>query len=435
MTGTPPNIIIIFSDQQRHDSMGCYGQELPVTPNLDRLAEEGTLCEYAFSPQPLCTPARAALQTGKYATEVDTWMLRMALPLDEKTLPTYFSESKHEYQTGYIGKWHLASTTIDFADESKRVGQKEEAVFHELPVPIERRGGWNRYWRASDVLEHTSHGFDGNMWDEKGTPLEMPRGQYRVDWVTDHALDFIHSREQDRPFLLFVSYIEPHWQNDRKTHDAPDRLVEMFKDYELPGDLVDSHEKVSWLKSGDFRDEYPKYLATCRAIDDNVGRILEVMKEQGLMDNTIIVYTSDHACHFGQRNQGAKCSCHDASIRIPLIFWGPGFNGGYEIKELTSLIDILPTLLDVTGVEKPSYMHGNSILSLINQENTEWPDAVYYELSPEIIGRGLRTRKWTYSIKDPVTPSRGRHQPASTLYVEDYLYDNEKDPFQLNNLI
>ncbi len=142
-----PNIVLYFTDQQRWDTLGCYGQKLPVSPCLDALAEEGVLFEQAYTPQPVCGPFRAALQTGLYPTQTGCFCNNIALPLHQATLADYFS--KAGYDTAYVGKWHLAS---DGGPEGRPV-----IDFQHSAVPPERRGGYRGFWRASDVLELADH--------------------------------------------------------------------------------------------------------------------------------------------------------------------------------------------------------------------------------------------------------------------------------------
>lgn len=151
-----PNIIFYFTDQQRWDTIGCYGQKLNITPNLDKLAKEGTIFEYAFTPQPVCGPARAAFQTGKYPTELGCYRNGIALPQNVKTIADYLTENG--YETGYVGKWHLAST--------EGLENEPDIDYRTKAIPLERRGGYKGFWRAADVLEFTSHGYDGYVFDE-----------------------------------------------------------------------------------------------------------------------------------------------------------------------------------------------------------------------------------------------------------------------------
>jgi len=403
-----PNILFFFTDQQRWDTCGCYGQVLPVTPNLDRMAEEGVRFEYALTCQPVCGPARSCLQTGKWATEVGCFRNDIALPTSERTIAHGFSEAG--YEVGYIGKWHLASTG-------------EKCNFRKRAVPPERRGGYGDYWIASDVLEFTSHGYDGYMFDAEGNRRDW-KG-YRVDGVTDFALEYLRTRDGQRPFFLFLSYIEPHHQNDHKCYEGPIGSKERWKDYEVPGDLVGTQ--------GDWRENFPDYLGCCWSLDHNLGRIREELARLGLADNTLIVYASDHGSHFCTRNSEYKRSCHDGCLRIPLVACGPGFTGGRAIEDLVSLIDVPPTLLSAGGIEAPATMRGRPLQGLADGRATDWPQEVFAQISESQVGRCLRTKRWKYSVSDP--DRRGWRDMNSDTYVEEYLYDLEADPHERNNLV
>jgi len=407
-----PNIVFIFSDQQRWDTVGCYGQELDITPNLDHMAEEGVRFEYAFTCQPVCGPARACLQTGKYATEVGCHTNHRMLPLKEKTIAHYLSENG--YEVGYIGKWHLASY-------GPRGGKND---FRTRPVPPERRGGYKDFWLASDVLEFTSHSYDGHMFDGNMNKREFPPGRYRVDVLTDWVLEYLRTRSDKKPFFLFVSYIEPHHQNDHGHYEGPHGSKERFKEFKVPGDLVGT--------DGDWREEFPDYLDCVNSLDQNLGRIRDELNQLGIADNTLVIYTSDHGSHFRTRNSEYKRSCHDGCIRIPMIAYGPGFTGGKVISNLVSLIDLPPTILKAGGVEPPSYMRGKALQELLEGEVKDWPQEVFLQISESQCGRAIRTKKWKYSVR---APEKGGSDPSSEIYVEDFLYDLEADPHERNNLV
>ena len=182
-----PNIVFYFSDQQRWDTLGCYGQPLRVTPNLDALAANGTRYENAFTCQPVCGPARACLQTGRYATEVGCEINGRALPFGSvKTLAQSFNEAG--YATAYVGKWHLAT------DHAAGINYETSAI------PQERRGGYRDYWMAADVLEFTSHGYNGYVYNADNE--RVPFMGYRADCINNFAIDFLHGRkEQTEPFF------------------------------------------------------------------------------------------------------------------------------------------------------------------------------------------------------------------------------------------
>ncbi len=406
-----PNIVFLFSDQQRWDTCGCYGQPQEITPNLDRLAAEGVLFEHAFTCQPVCGPARACLQTGKYATEIDCHTNHRRLPPGEVTLAHRLAAQG--YDTAYIGKWHLASCgPRDGADD-----------FRTKPVPPERRGGYD-YWLASDVLEFTSHGYDGHMFDTAGQKREFPAGRYRVDAQTDWVLEYLNSRESGRPFFLFVSYIEPHHQNDHGHFEGPHGSKERFKNFVVPGDLEGT--------GGDWRDEYPDYLGCIHSLDRNVGRIREALEQRGLWDRTLLVYTSDHGSHFRTRNAEYKRSCHDGCIRIPLVAHGPGFKGGQRLGELASLIDLPPTFLHAAGVTPPATMRGRPLQFLSAGQADDWPREVFLQISESQCGRAIRTARWKYSVR---APDKSGADPSSDVYMEDCLYDLDADPHERNNLV
>jgi arylsulfatase A-like enzyme len=402
-----PSIIVFFSDQQRWDTCGCYGQRMPVTPNLDQMAAEGVRFEHAFTCQPVCGPARACLQTGKYATEVGCYRNDIALPVGERTLANWFSDAG--YEVGYIGKWHLASTG-------------KEHNYTVSAVPPDRRGGYKDYWLASDVLEFTSHGYDGHFFDGEGKQVDF-KG-YRADCQTDFVLEYLRTRDGQRPFFLFVSYIEPHHQNDHHRFEGPNGSKERFAHFDIPPDLADT--------AGDWRENYPDYLGCCASLDHNLGRVRAELQRLGQLNDTLVMYTSDHACHFCTRNGEYKRSCHDDSIRVPMVACGPGFRGGRVISdELVSLMDVPPTLLAAGGVAKPATMHGRPLQELVEGRAQDWPQEAFVQISESQIGRAVRTKRWTYSVKSPT----GGDHPASELYREEYLYDLDNDPYQKRNLV
>jgi len=411
-----PNILLVFSDQQRHDTLGCYGRALfeGLTPNLDRLAGRGVRFEYSFTCQPVCGPARSCLQTGKWATETGCFRNGIALRGQEKTIAHYLSQAG--YEVGYIGKWHLAST-------SGVPGRN--ADYRTRAVPPDRRGGYRDFWLASDVLEFTSHSYDGRMFDGHGNTRQFPPGRYRADVLTDWALEYIEQRKSDKPFFLVVSYVEPHHQNDHRQFEGPHGSKQRFADYRVPGDLADT--------KGDWRKEMPDYLGCCWSLDSNIGRIVARLEKLGIAEKTLLIYTSDHACHFRTRNSEYKRSCHDNSIRTPLIIHGPGFNRGRVVRELVSLIDLPPTILSAGGVKVPAYFRGRPLQRLLGGQAKDWRSELFVQISESHVGRAIRTHRWKYSVR--ARGKNGGRDSGSDRYTEDYLYDLQKDPHERNNLV
>ena len=417
-----PNILFIFSDQQRWDTVSCYnqplGEKFGLTPNLDKLAYEGTRFENAITCQPVCGPARACIQTGKYPTEIGCHINDRMLPLNEKGLASYFNENG--YETAYVGKWHLASHC------SFGQNQKESIDYKTKPIPFAYRGGYRDFWIASDVLEFTSHGYGGYMYDGDGNKRVF--SGYRADATTDFALEYLY-KPKERPFFMFVSHIEPHHQNDHHCFEGPEGSKQKFKDFEVPDDLEGT--------KGDWREQMPDYLGCCKSLDDNVGRLISALKEMGIYENTVIFYTSDHGSHFCTRNGEYKRSCHEDSVHIPFIAKGGIFDGGHIVKELTSLIDIAPTLLEVGGIPVPDDMQGIPIQRLIEHPGIPIHEEVFIQISESCIGRALRTPEWTYCVEAPLDSSQEQKLllPNYPVYEEKYLYHLSTDKGQRNNLI
>lgn len=414
------NILFFFTDQQRWDTCGCFGQPLDITPNLDRLAREGVKFNNAFTPQPVCGPCRALFQTGKYPTDTGCFRNGVMLPKGVKTLADYIQEAG--YETAYVGKWHLASDD----------GPDRPAVDHTVTaIPRELRGGYSGYWRAADVLEFTSHGYDGFVFDENNRRVDF-KG-YRADRITDMALDFFDGYDGKKPFFMTISHIEPHHQNDRGHYEGPEGSREKYKNFVLPEDLR--------VLGGNAREEYPDYLGQCASLDENLGRLVARLKERGLYENTVILFASDHGSHFKTRNRDShlcggddyKRSCHDACLRVPLVIAGGPFRGGLAVEELVSTASLPKTILALAGVDVGDAMIGENLLDVVEKKDHNRVNQVFAQISESRVGRCLRTERYTYSVYAPGV--NGFEAPSADRYADDFLYDLEKDPWQLHNVV
>ena len=402
-----PNVIVFFTDQQRWDTTGVHGNPLDLTPNFDRMARSGTHLFNAVTCQPVCGPARACFQTGLYATTTGCFRNGIGLPAEVPTLGECFRDGG--YQTGYIGKWHLYAP-VDVEDRGMG------------PVPESHRAGYD-YWLASNVLEFTSEAYRTTLYDNDENPVHLPG--YRVDAVTDAAIRYIDSHHDDGPFFLFISYIEPHHQNRLDDYPAPDGYRERYQSRWVPPDLLEL--------GGSTHQHLGGYCGMVKRLDEALGRMQDALKSLGLTENTVLMQTSDHGCHFKTRNSEYKRSCHESSVRIPTAIQGPGFDSGGQIRELASLIDFPPTLLDAAGVSVPSGMQGRSVVPLIRREAVEWPEEVLIQISEAQVGRAVRTRRWKYGVDAPGRD--GGKDSGSDAYVDQFLYDLDVDPYELHNLI
>lgn len=415
------NIIFYFTDQQRWDTCGCFGQPLNITPNLDKLAQDGVKFDNAFSPQPVCGPCRALFQTGKYPTETGCFRNNIMLPKNIKTLANYIEEAG--YETAYVGKWHLAS------DGEL---EKKPTIDHTITaIPKELRGGYTGFWRTADVLEFTSHGYDGYVFDENNNKVEF-KG-YRADCINNFALEFLDQYDGKKPFFLTVSQIEPHHQNDHQHYEGPIGSKEKYKDFVLPHDLE--------ILRGNAYEEYPDYLGQCASLDENLGKLVAKLKEKNLFDNTVIIFASDHGSHFKTRNvdehlngyDDYKRSCHDGCLHVPLVIAGGPFKGGKSIESLVSTESLPKTILALAGVDVGDKMIGENLLNVVENKDPNRPNEVYAQISESRVGRCIRTKDYTYAVYAPHI--NGGAQADSDVYADDFLYDMQKDPYQLTNVV
>jgi arylsulfatase A-like enzyme len=404
-----PNIIVVIADQVRHDAIGAYGRSpMNVTPNLDAMARRGTLFRNMFVNQAVCSPSRATLFTGQYPAKHGVWRNAgngIALSPDASTIATELS--KAGYSANYIGKWHLADN---------RGG----------PVPPSARGGFLNLWEASNVLEWTSHPYEGDIFDGDGHAIHF-ENQYRVDFLTSRVTRFLNNAGTGSPFLLVVSYLEPHHQNDLGRIVAPKGYAERYRNPFAPEDLRPY--------PGTWQQQLPDYYGCIRSIDEAMGQIRNDLTSTGLDRNTLVVFLSDHGCHFMTRNTEYKRSAHDASIHIPLIIEGPGFDTGRQIPEYINMVDITPTLLNAAGVSVPASMQGKSALPLTKGTVRDWRNEVFVQMSEFWIGRAIRTENWTYAVAAPRGNTPFKPERSAPRYVPFQLYDLRADPNQLVNLV
>ena len=396
-----PNVLVFFTDQQRWDTSGLHGCPLHLTPNFDRLASGGTHIDASITCQPVCGPARACLQTGLYATQTGTWKNSIPLNPDLTTLAHRFS--REGYHTGYIGKWHLGSRVKE--------------------VPPEERGGYD-YWLASNLLEFTSDAYDTVLYDKEDQPVKLPG--YRVDAMTDAGIRYIHEKSQeDDPFFLFMSFIEPHHQNHLDDYPPPIGYREAYTGRWTPPDLQ--------ALGGSSGQHLGGYFGMVKRLDEALGRIQDALVSLDLDRETIVLFTSDHGCHFKTRNSEYKRSCHEASVRVPTAFWGPGFEMGGRRREVTSLIDLVPTLLDAANIPGSDELPGRSLLPRIQGASTPWRQEVFIQITEDTVGRAFRTDRWKYCVTAPELDARKVGSADS--YLETHLYDLHSDPYDLQNLI
>jgi len=408
-----PNVLMICSDQFRADFVGINRQNPSViTPNIDALAARGTNFQFAVCNQPLCSPSRASFLTSRYATETKVWALEIEL---DHSLPTIATEfRKAGYSANFMGKWHVS-------DKNDTQGKPQ---YGWLP-PGPTRGGFDDLWEGANITELVSHPDEGNYYADDGTDLHY-HNEYRVDFTADRACAFIE-KKHEKPWFLFLSQLEPHQQNDMNAFVPPERYAKDYQDAFVPRDLRNL--------PGDWRSHLQGYYGCVQAIDDSVGQLVASLQRSGQLENTVICFFSDHGCTFRTRIGEYKRSPHDSSIRIPLIFAGPGFDRGSTVSEVVSLLDLTPTLLDAAGISVPASMKGRPLKPMLEllEVRRNWQNAAYIQISQSVCGRAIRTADWTYACYDP-TVVHGE-APWSKTYTDFALYSNAADPYQQVNLV
>ncbi len=408
---TTPNVLIIQPDQHRADVMGCAGNTLAITPNLDMLAASGIRFSNAASASPVCCPFRATMQTGLYIHEHGVVENGIQLKHEFKTIGEIFSENG--YATGYIGKWHLEGFLPD-----EPVGGFIE--------PGEARQGWQEwlgYEKSHEFLEVWKYNENGEKERIKGYDWEPA-------WHTDMALDFIKRKTKERqPWCYYLAYGPPH---------KPEQCLPEFLEKYDPAafELPEGTENLPEEKKQELREILQMYYAQVTAVDHEVGRLAEGLKQLGVDRNTIIIYVSDHGDVLGSHNEDivqkyietsrnvnntlrTKGKPFSTAFRIPLIISGPGIkNPGQVSDALVSSVDLLPTILDLADIEIPGYMQGKSMGEWYREG--EGPEQPYLYM-----GLHKNQNAW-----------RAVWDGQYLLSMLDYklFYDYSADPDEVNNL-
>jgi arylsulfatase A-like enzyme len=421
-TAARPNVLMICSDQFRTDFVGANGKNPSVkTPNLDALAARGTNFRTCVSNQPLCSPSRASFMSGMYANR--TGVFRLGLEPDH-TFPSIATVLKKAgYGTHFIGKWHVSGSSA--ANPEKRIKEANHEGLLGWIAPGPSRWEFDT-WEGANVLERASHPTYGNYWDDAGNNIGF-KDEYRVDFITDRAVKLLEAQTPDKPWLLFLSQLEPHQQNDVDDMVPPQRYEGHYDNAFVPQDLRDL--------PGNWNSRLKGYYGCVQAIDDCVGRVVATLEKTGQLENTIIVFFSDHGCTFRTRLGEYKRSPHDASIRVPMIFAGPGFDHATAVDEVVSLLDLTPTLIDGCHVDVPSSMQGKSLAALPTEVEARkaWDATAYIQISASMVGRAIRDNDWVFCAYDP--DGKPEADPVSTNYLDFCMYQVGADPYQKVNLI
>jgi arylsulfatase A-like enzyme len=419
-----PNVLFILCDDLRPAALGCYGSKHVKTPHLDALAKGGVRFANAFCTTSLCSPSRASILTGVYASRHGVRDNFTELPAALPHWPGRLRE--HGYATAYIGKWHMGET-------------------NDAPRP-----GFDYF------VTHKGQGkyFD-TEWNVNGARREAPPGYY-THVVTDYALDWLKQRAPGQPWALSVGHKAPHSfyfpepkysktfakvrvpypKSAFQLDDKPDWIKQRLPTWHgIYGPLFE------WRKSfpdarpeavQDFERMVHAYWGTILSVDDSVGKMVAWLKETRQFDNTVIVFMGDNGLLEGEFGMVDKRTMHEPSIRIPVIARGPGLPRGRVVREQVLAMDTAPSVLDFCGAPALANIQGKSWKALAHGKDPAWRKAWFYEYNyekqfpytPNI--RGLRTDEWKFIRYPHGDGSPDKHMAE--------LYHLRKDPGELRNL-
>jgi arylsulfatase A-like enzyme len=406
---TRPNLIFLLADDLRADALGCMGHPFVQTPNLDSLARRGMVFTNAFVTTSICVASRANILTGQWmATNgIVEFADRITDRAWEDTYPARLRAAG--YTTGFVGKFGIG----------------DEAY-------VNSRSSRFDYWRG--------RGGQG------GTEFIEPDGAHTTARFGEQCREFLGQQHSERPFCLSVSFNAPHARDGRPREFTPDprdehlyattpiprptlATPEAFE--RLPASVKTSEARRRWEKRFSTEEQHQAtvrdYLRLITGLDREVGHIVETLKERGLYENTVIVFTSDNGFALGERGLADKWFAYEEDIRVPLLVAGPGVGVGRS-SALALSVDIAPTLLDLTGIPRPSGMQGRSLTPLLRagRRPRHWRRAFYYEhrTLPAIIPpcEAVRTERFKYIRW---------LEPGGT----EELYDLRKDPQERHNLV
>jgi N-acetylglucosamine-6-sulfatase len=407
-----PNIVVILVDDLRYNAIGATGHPFVSTPNIDLLAAEGMLFHDAFGSTPLCSPGRGNLYTGQYARSHGIRGNSQRESVSDTTLRTWAQAlDKTGYHTAHIGKWHMDPTSAP-------------------------RHGFDRWVVFKGQGDHVDPrlNIDGLRSLESG---------YTTDILTDYAIDFIQSEHGGQPFAMTVAYKAVHSPFANDGSNVPERFRGLYQIESIPrppnaqlGYTLEGKPMLQNPPPG-FDPLVPgmtnggewyirNLLQMLTHIDENVGRILGALEGAGMLDETLVLFTSDNGHVWGEHGWGGKGLPYDESLRVPLLIrYPPVIDAGSE----SDILDIAPTLMDLAGIEPPAYVHGRSLLPVMADPLHSHRDAIlgeYWqdELFPRFATwKTLRRKDWKYIAY----PDLGS--------AFDELYDLRADPFEMRNLI
>lgn len=403
--GKRPNLLFVMGDQWRRQAMGFMHEDPVLTPCIDRFVERALAFTNAVSCSPVCAPYRASMLTGRYPVSHKVYWNGIRLPAEEITIAEVLKDA--EYDTGYIGKWHLDGGTPS----------------HFIP-PGPRRQGFD-FWYAHEVFHQH---FKLEYYADSPEPIKGDGWQ--PDHETDDAINYIRTHGKDKPFVLFVSWSPPHTNHggprfdpngERYQYHAPERFEALYRGKNLPRRPNVPYSEKEKALLGTYA--LPGYFGAITSLDENFGRLLKCLDEQGIAEDTIVVLTSDHGDVMGSQNGFTKGVPYEESIGIPFLIRYPGHVKTRREDLLFNTVDVMPSLLGLMGIPIPTVVEGTDYSAAMCGKKVKEPDSMlleHFRDNPETGWRALRTRQYTFVVR--------RTDEGRRYYV---LFDNLNDPYQM----
>lgn len=453
-----PNIIMIICDELRADALGCYGNSIVETPNIDRLASTGTRFSQCFVTQPTCTPSRASILTGCYPSALRSRMVGCYTPDDERFLPRVLSDNA--YRTVAIGKIHLVPQAAEPEVLAQALASDDGTYYGFQEVDLVNGHGsrcfGNRYtdWlreRVPDLDQRQANAIPYetgvNCWR-----WNLPEEVHSSHYIADRAIEFLETAA-DAPYFLQVSFPDPHypftvpepWASLYNPADMPPPIPPITESIAMP----ELHERVyrgphtpaseggrprdrvigtpphnyAQYDEDDWRQVKAIYYGMVSLVDHSVGRILDAVDRAGMNDNTLIVFVADHGDYLGDHGMYGKGLPYEGALWTPLIYHGPSVAAGQTISSVESTLDIMPTLLDYAGITEPEGIQGCSLRQRLCGTDQPRPGAALVENDDDFAALRMRTL---------ITP-RWR---VTYYQGQDFgeLIDRERDPSEMRNL-
>jgi choline-sulfatase len=414
-TSRKPNILVLMSDQHTPFITGCYGDSSVQTPNLDRLATEGVTFDAAYCNSPLCVPSRLSMLSGKHPCNIGVWCLGDTMRSDTPTWPMMLSIAG--YKTALSGRMHLV-----WPDHNHGF---EEVLCPEKYTSVKNQFG---YWKEPNVYNALS---GHSVADARvGTTVHDDKDQS----AEEHAIAFIreHATGNDaRPFALCASFYRPH-----PPFMAPQELADLYSglDPDVSGSIDDlppiyrsiaAHfDLIDWKPTNDEAQRAIRfYYAMVTGVDQRIGRILKAIEDTGQLENTIVIYTSDHGESLGRHGLWFKSVFYEYSARVPLIIRYPSrFQRGARIASPVSLVDLFPTLCELAGVEIYPFLDGSSLVPALENGSIDENRCVFSEYS-------------AYGLHEPTRMVRqGKFKLMYARTYDPVLFDLSSDPDEKINL-